>query len=66
MGQSMTVKNAKDQDVEVEVVGHMPRGWRMLDESQKHEETSANRLVWTLKVPAKGEAKLNYSVQVNP
>lgn len=66
MGQSMTVKNAKDQDVEVEVVGHMPRGWRMLDESQKHEKTSANRLVWTLKVPAKGEAKLNYSVQVNP
>lgn len=66
MGQSISVKNAKDQAVEVEVVGNMPRGWRMQNESQKHEKDSANRIVWTLKVPAKGEAKLDYAVRVTP
>ncbi len=66
MGQTITVKNAKDKAVEVEVIGNMPRGWNMLKENAKHEKLSANRLLWTLKVPAKGEATLDYELRVKP
>ena len=66
MGQSIVIKNAKDSEVEVEVIGNMPRGWEMLEESEKHEKDSANRVVWTVKVPAKGKAKLDYELRVKP
>jgi hypothetical protein len=48
------------------VIGNMPRGWNMLKENAKHEKLSANRLLWTLKVPAKGEVTLDYELRVKP
>ena len=66
MGQTITVRNAKAEAVEVEVIGNLPRGWEMLKESDKHEKLSANRVAWTLKVPAKGEATLDYELRVKP
>ena len=62
--QEIVVANAKDEAVKVKVVGHMPPGWRMLEESRPHEEETANRIAWTLEVPAHGEATLTYRVQV--
>ena len=62
--QVITLANAKDEAVQVKVVGHLPPGWRMLEESQPHEAETANRIAWTLKVPAGGEAELTYRVQV--
>jgi len=63
-GQSIEIKNAKDRAVSVKLIGHMPRGWRMLEESQPHEQETASRLVWTLEVPAGGSATLDYKVRV--
>lgn len=62
--QEVTVENAKDEAIEVIVVGQMPPGWRMLEESLPHVAETANRLAWTLQVPAGGEAKLSYRVRV--
>lgn len=63
--QAITIKNAKDAAVQVRLVGHLPRGWRMVSESLRHALETANRIVWTLNVPAKGEAKLDYRVRIN-
>ena len=65
-GQRIELINGRDDPVTVEVVGQMPRGWRMLSETQSHEEESANRLRWDLDVPANGKASLEYRVRVTP
>ncbi|MGF1608467.1 MAG: DUF4139 domain-containing protein [Kiloniellales bacterium] len=66
-GQAITVRNAKDRAVTVAIVGQLPRGWRMLEESLPHEAETANRIVWQLPVPAGGEATLSYRVRItNP
>ena len=63
-GQEITVENAKDTPVTVKVIGHMPLGWRMLEESLPHRRETANRIAWSLKVPAGGSASFRYKVRV--
>lgn len=63
-GQIVTVENAKESAISVKLVGQMPPGWRMVEESLPHEVETANRPVWTLEVPAGGEAKFSYRVRV--
>jgi hypothetical protein len=60
------VRNARSDDVIVEVLAVLPRGWKMLDESQEHQSESANRIRWDLTVPANGKAKLAYRIRVTP
>ena len=60
------VSNARSDDVIVEVLAVLPRGWKMLDESQEHQSESANRIRWDLTVPANGKAKLAYRIRVTP
>jgi hypothetical protein len=62
--QEIVVANAKDQAVQVKLVGHMPPGWRMLEESAAHEQETANRIAWTLTVPAGGKTTLSYRARV--
>lgn len=64
-GQQVTVKNAKDEPVEVVLAGQMPQGWRMLEQSAEHEQESANRLLWRLTVPAGGAVELTYRIRVS-
>jgi hypothetical protein len=64
IAQEITLANAKDEAVRVKVVGHLPPGWRMLEESQPHQAETANRIAWTVAVPAGGEADLSYRLQV--
>ncbi len=64
-GQRVVVKNAKDAAVEVVLVGHMPNGWTMREESAPHEKETANRIVWRLAVPAGGETELTYRIRVS-
>lgn len=65
VAQEITVANAKDEAVEVEVAGQLPRGWSMLEESQPHEEESANRILWRVQVPAGGESTVTYRLRVS-
>ena len=65
IGVQITLKNGGDKNVTVEVYQNFYGSWRMLSESVKSENENANRVKWTVKVPAKGEAKLTYKVQLN-
>lgn len=64
-GQQITVKNAKAEAAEVVVVGDMPPGWSLREESHDHELESADRVLWRLEVPAGGETVLTYRVRVS-
>ena len=55
---------AKAEPVEVQVVANTPVGWRMLKESAAHTVETANRIVWTVRVPGKGSADLSYRIRV--
>ncbi|HLW28317.1 MAG TPA: DUF4139 domain-containing protein [Kiloniellales bacterium] len=61
----VTVRNAKDEEATVEVGGSLPAGSRILEESSPHEAESTQRPVWSLAVPAEGEATLTYRIRVN-
>lgn len=65
IAQSVTVTNAKDIAVEVEVVGVFPPDLRVLSESQGHEAEAAGRLVWTVPVEAGSETELTFRLLVN-
>jgi len=64
-GQRIVVKNAKAEPVKVTLVGHMPNGWEMREESALHVKETANRVVWYLPVPAGGETELTYRIRVS-
>jgi len=65
LAREAVVRNAKDRPVEVRLIAQMPYGWRILQESDRHEAETANRIVWPLTVPAGGEAKLSYRLRVD-
>ncbi|MEX0759141.1 MAG: hypothetical protein WD100_06135 [Tistlia sp.] len=64
IAQEITLENAKDTAVEIEVAGHLPRGWSLLEESREHELESANRILWRVPVPAGGETTLTYRMRI--
>ena len=64
VGRAITIKNAKDDDVSVRVVGNFRNDWELLSESGNHETDGRGNPIWTLDVPAGGEARLSYRVRV--
>ena len=62
--QEIVIENAKDETVQVQVIGTLPQGWRMLSESHNHVPETANRLRWNLQVPPGGKANLSYRVRI--
>ncbi len=62
--QEIVVTNAKAEPIEVELVGRFPRGTQIVEESQPHAQTTAERLTWTLQVPANGTTTLTYRARV--
>ncbi len=63
--QEITLSNAKDEPVTVEVAGYLPQQWRMLEESHPHAKVSTNQVLWRIDVPAGGESVLTYRVRVS-
>jgi hypothetical protein len=60
----ITLRNHKDQDVEVRVVEHMFRwsGWEIKDKSQDYEKKDAQTIEFRVPVKANGEAEVTYTV----
>lgn len=58
------VRNAKEEPVTVKVVEIVPGDWEVLAEGAAHTKETAERLVWSLDVPAKGATELSYRVRV--
>jgi len=57
--------NQKDEPVRVRVIEHMNRGenWEILEKSADYTKVDSHTLEFPVDVPAKGEAKLTYSVR---
>ncbi len=63
-GYRITLKNGKDNAVEVKVVEPMPGDWEILSENQNHKKISSTEAEWLITVPAKGSAELVYRTKV--
>lgn len=66
----ITLRNHKDEDIEVRVVEHLFRWseWKLLAETLngqpvEHSKLDAQTVEWRIPVPANGEAALEYTVQ---
>jgi hypothetical protein len=61
----ITIRNHKDEDVEVRVVEHMFRWteWEITDETMEHLKTDSRTIEYHLEVPADGEETIEYTVR---
>jgi hypothetical protein len=61
----ITLRNHKDEDVEVRVVEHMFRWseWKILEESHEHIKTDAQTIEFRVPVTANGETVVTYTVR---
>ena len=60
----ITLRNAKAQPTEVQVVQPFNGAWRILQSSHSHTRLSATAAQWTVKVPARGSAQVRFTVEV--
>ena len=58
------IRNHKETDITVDVVEPMPADWEILQQSHEHEQRDAFTAVFSIDVPADGEATLTYRVRV--
>lgn len=61
----LTVSNGGDRPATVKLVETLPGEWQVLSESAEHARQGSDA-VWTVEVPAKGEATLSYRVRMTP
>jgi hypothetical protein len=61
----ITVRNHKDEDVEVRVVEHLFRWseWEIIEESHDHDKMDARTIEFRVPVEADGEAVVSYTVR---
>lgn len=57
------LKNAKDKDIIVKIMEHIPGEWKILRESHPHEKEDASTIFWQVKIPAKSEKILTFRVR---
>jgi hypothetical protein len=60
----IVLRNAKKEPVTVTVREPLPGDWKMIEESRRHEKIDAHTAQWRITVPAEGESKLAWRVQV--
>lgn len=59
----ITLKNAKDAAVSIDVLEHPNGTWKVLSSTQPHTQVDANTIRFTLEVPAHGEKDVTYTVE---
>ena len=60
----ITLRNAKSQDVTVDIVERMIGEWQILSQSLPHKKDTDRQAVWQVPVPAGGEVSLRYKARV--
>ncbi len=62
---TITLRNHKEQDVQVRVVERLYRwsDWEIVRETAEHSQVDAQTIEWRLPVPADGEASVTYTVR---
>lgn len=61
----ITLTNAKDEAVVIEVPRRFNGEWEILEESIPHEKRDDKHVVWKVKLAPKSEAKLTYTVRIS-
>jgi hypothetical protein len=61
----ITVRNHKDEDIEIRIVEHMFRWseWKILESSHEYEKMDAQTIEFTVPVEANGETVVTYTVR---
>ncbi len=59
----IVAENAKDETVDVRVIERLAGDWKVLSETAPHMKEAADRIAWTLSVPARGKAEVAYRVR---
>ncbi|UXN05698.1 DUF4139 domain-containing protein [Bartonella sp. HY761] len=59
----ITIKNAKDEPVVVEIPATFSNDWEILQENMPHEKRNADTAVWRVKVDPKSASVLTYKVR---
>jgi len=61
----ITLRNHKEEDVEIHVVEHLWAWaeWEITEESAEHTKLDSHTVEWVIPVPANGEAKVTYTVR---
>ncbi|MCK4856836.1 MAG: DUF4139 domain-containing protein [candidate division Zixibacteria bacterium] len=59
----ISLRNHKEEDVEVVVVSRLGRDWRILDSSHEWKKKNASTVEFVIPVPKDGEVKLSYRVR---
>lgn len=60
----ISLRNHKDSDVTVTAVEHAHGQWKVLEESHQHKKKDSTTLEFEVKVPKRGEVKINYEIEV--
>lgn len=59
----ISLRNHKDEDVQIVVVEHLSGDWEILTESHSHKKKDAHTVEFTVPVEANSETKLTYTVR---
>jgi hypothetical protein len=60
----ISLRNHKEEDVEMIDVEKLPGDWEILKSSHPYEKKDSQTIEFTVKVPANGEVKINYRARV--
>lgn len=60
----ISLRNHKEQEVEVQVIEPIPGDWTLLDSSHKSEKIEAHTLKYIVKIPKDKEEKITYRVRI--
>jgi hypothetical protein len=59
----MEIRNAKSDNITVNVIEPMPGDWQVIQESHPHKKEAAQTAVWRVPVPAEGKTTLTWRVR---
>lgn len=62
-GYRITLRSAKDEPVEIEVIEELTGEWKIIASSHPYAVLGSHRIKFVVRVPAKGEAELTYTVE---
>lgn len=60
----ISLRNHKDSDVTITSVEHSYGQWKILSSSHKYEKKDSHTFEFPVKVPARGEVKINYEIEI--
>lgn len=64
MTREITLKNRKDEDVEIDVIAYLGRGFEILNSDEKYVKENSNEVKFTVKVSKASEEKFTFKYRL--